>query len=47
MCKVGDIYLDQEGRIYYYKSGVGFPDENIPFNKIKQLIKNGQIKGNI
>lgn len=47
MCKVGDIYLGQEGRIYYYKSsksGISFPEESISFNKIKQLIKNNQIK---
>ena len=44
MCKVGDIVIDIEGRIKYYKNGDGFPEERISFRKIKKLIKNESIQ---
>lgn len=47
MYKIGDIVLDVEVNIRYYKSGSGFPNKNIPFSKIKKLIKTNEIKEDI
>ena len=47
MCKVGDIVIDMDFPIRYYKKGYGWPDKNIPFSKIRKLIKQEKIEENI
>lgn len=44
MCEVGDIVIDIEGRLRYYKNGYGWPKEKISFRKIRKIIKNGIIQ---
>lgn len=47
MCRVGDIVIDPVYEISYYKRGDGWPNRNIPFRKIKKLIKRGRIEDDI
>lgn len=47
MCKVGDIVIDIDCNIRYYKKGYGWPDKNIPFRKIRKLIKQERIEEKI
>lgn len=47
MCRVGDIVIDPAYEISYYKKGYGWPNRNIPFRKIKKLIKQGIIEDDI